>query len=194
MRKDSIELVANYLFTGGDGKKSLSEDEKQLLERIELCYTVWIDKPMKSDIEMRNFIMNKFHVTRQVALKILNYTIYALGNVNTASKSFVKHKINHILTKSAKAAEIGDIKLSQALTKIALAYAKAFNTGEDDIDMSEIRNNFTVKKVVIVNDPSSLGVKTTGREREETKRMLEKYGVPEDEVLDIEYEELNGNQ
>ena len=133
MRKDSLEIISNYLFRGSEAKISLAEDEREMLLRIETCYTKWLDDPMQSDIEMRNFIMNEFNVGRQTALKILNYTIYALGNVNSAAKSFVRKKIDFLLTKAAAVAEAGDLKYAQTLTKIALAYGKAFDTGTDDM-------------------------------------------------------------
>ena len=191
MRKDSLEIISNYLFRGAEAKISLADDEREMLLRIETCYTKWLEDPMQSDIEMRNFIMHEFNVGRQTALKILNYTIYALGNVNSAAKSFVRKKIDFLLTKAAAVAEAGDLKYAQTLTKIALAYGKAFDTGTDDIDLSEIRNNFTIKKVVLVSNPSVLGIKTDGRERSETSRILKKYDIPEDEILDIDAEVVN---
>lgn len=191
MRKDSLEIISNYLFRGAEAKISLADDEREMLLRIETCYTKWLEDPMQSDIEMRNFIMHEFNVGRQTALKILNYTIYALGNVNSAAKSFVRKKIDFLLTKAAAVAEAGDLKYAQTLTKIALAYSKAFDTGTDDIDLSEIRNNFTIKKVVLVSNPSVLGIKTDGRERSETSRILKKYDIPEDEILDVDAEVVN---
>lgn len=191
MRKDSLEIISNYLFRGAEAKISLADDEREMLLRIETCYTKWLEDPMQSDIEMRNFIMHEFNVGRQTALKILNYTIYALGNVNSAAKSFVRKKIDFLLTKAAAVAEAGDLKYAQTLTKIALAYSKAYDTGTDDIDLSEIRNNFTIKKVVLVSNPSVLGIKTDGRERSETSRILKKYDIPEDEILDVDAEVVN---
>jgi len=196
MRKDAIEIIANYLFTGEEGQNKLEQRDREMLERIETCYTQWLDNPMWSDIQMRNFLMHRFNLIRMTALNVISYTTYALGNVNSASKSFVRKKIDYLLTKATSAAENGDLKYAQTLTKIALAYGKSFDTGTDDIDLSEIRQNFTIDKVVIVNDPKALGVKITGREREETLKILEKYNISQDEVLyeDVEYQEVgNGD-
>ncbi|MBP9994072.1 MAG: hypothetical protein KBT67_03900 [bacterium] len=190
MRKDAIELVMNHLFTGGDDKKTLSTTDARLIERVETCYTTWLDKPMMSELSMRNFLMSRFGIDRQTALNVVNYTVMALGNVNSAAKTFVKKKIDYILSKAFAAAEAGDLKYSQTLTKIALAYGKAFNTSEDDIDLSEIRQNFTIDKVIISADPATLGIKIDGHERAETKRLLKKYNIPEDDVIDVEAEEV----
>ncbi len=190
MRKDAIELVMNHLFTGGDDKKTLSTTDARLIERVETCYTTWLDKPMMSELSMRNFLMSRFGIDRQTALNVVNYTVMALGNVNSAAKTFVKKKIDYILSKAFAAAEAGDLKYSQTLTKIALAYCKAFNTSEDDIDLSEIRQNFTIDKVIISADPATLGIKIDGHERAETKRLLKKYNIPEDDVIDVEAEEV----
>lgn len=193
MRKDALEIIAKYLFQPSDQKNNLEERDRELLERIETCYTQWLDKPMMSDIEMRNFLMQRFNLNRQTALNIINFTTYALGNVNSAAKSFVRKKIDYLLTKATSVAESGDLKYAQTLTKIALAYGKSFDTGTDDIDLSEIRQNFTIDKVVIVNDPKALGVKTSGHEREETLKILKKYNIPQEEVLfeDVEYNEVS---
>lgn len=193
MRKDALEIISLHLFKGEDDQLQLAPSEQTMLRQIETTYTYWLDNPMRSDIEMRNYIMHTFDVKRDRALTILNYTIYALGNVTTAAKSFIKKKIDYLLTKATTAAEAGDLKYAQTLTKIAVAYSKAFETGVDDIDLSEIRKNFTINKVVIVNDASTIGVKPSGRDREQMKEMLRKYDIPEDEVLDTEYEEVNGN-
>ena len=197
MRKDALDVIANNLFKSKeDQERQLEQRDVEMLQRIEDCYTHWIDHPMKSDIEMRNYIMKTFNVSRQQALNILNYTTYALGNVNSAAKSFIRKKIDYLLNKAYAAADAGDLKYAQTLTKIAMAYGKSFDTGTDDIDLSEIRQNFTIDKVVVVSDPKALGIKTTGREREETLKILQKYNIPQDEVLceDVEYTEVkDGN-
>lgn len=191
MRKDAIELVMNHLFSGGEDKKTLSTTDARLIERVETCYTTWLDKPMMSEQSMRNFLMSRFGISSQTAINVVNYTIMALGNVNSAAKTFVKKKIDFILSKAYAAAEAGDLKYAQTLTKIALVYGKTFKTAEDDIDLSEIRQNFTIDKVIISSDPATLGINIDGHERAETKKMLKKYNIPEDDVIDVEAEEVS---
>jgi len=179
-----------HLFATSDNKTALSESDRRLIERVETCYTTWLENPMMSEIQMRDFLMERFGIDRRMALDILNYTTMSLGNVNTAAKNFVKKKIDFILSKAYEYAEKGEIKQADVLTKIALAYGKTYNTSEDDIDLSEIRRNFTIEKVVITADPSTLGIKIDGHERAETKRLLKKYNIPEDDILDVEAEEV----
>lgn len=158
--------------------------DKELLEHIEFCYTMQLSNPLYTDIQVRNSLMNKFGMSRQQAYNIMSLTKVALGNVQTAGKAWIKTKIAYLLDKAAALAIDGDIKTSTILTKIAEAWGKTYRTDLDDGDLLEAKKFVQIEKVEIVSDPTIINVHVSDKDKEETRRLLEKYHINfEDDVI-----------
>lgn len=190
MRNDSLDLVMNHLFETPTKRTELKPTDKKLLEHIEYCFTMQLSNPLYTDIQVRNALMNEFGMSRQQAYSVMSMTKVALGNVQTAGKAWIKTKIAYLLDKSAALALDGDIKTSTALTKIAEAWGRTYRTDLDDGDMLEAKKFVQIEKVEIVNDPKIINVNVTDKDREETRKLLEKYHITfdDDAIQDAEYE------
>lgn len=184
MRNDSLDVVMNHLFETPTKRKELAQADAKLLEHIEFCYTMQLTNPLYTDIQVRNSLMNKFGLSRQQAYNIMSLTKVALGNVPTAAKAWIKTKIAYLLDKAAALAIAGDIKTSTALTKIAEAWGKTYRTDLDDGDLLDAKKFVQIEKVVIVNDPTIIGVHETDKDREENRKLMEKYHINfDDDVI-----------
>lgn len=189
MRNDSLDLVMNHLFEPPTKRTQLSDPDKELLHRIEFCYTMQLSNPLYSDIQVRNALMNEYGISRQQAYNIMALTKVALGNVQTAGKAWIKTKIAYLLDKAALLAIEGDIKTSNALTKIAETWGRTYRTDLDDGDLLDAKKYVQIEKVEIVSDPTIINVHVTDKDREETRKLLEKYHIKfdDDVIQDAEY-------
>ena len=189
MRNDSLDVVMNHLFETPTKRTELAPADKELLEHIEFCYTMQLSNPLYTDIKVRNCLMNKFGLSRQQAYNIMSLTKVALGNVQTAGKAWIKTKIAYLLDKAAALAIAGDIKTSTVLTKIAEAWGRTYRTDLDDGDLLDAKKFVQIEKVEIVTDPTFINVQVTDKDREETRKLLEKYHInfDDDVIQDAEY-------
>ena len=177
-------MVMNHLFETPTKRTDLAPADKELLEHIEFCYTMQLSNPLYTDIQVRNSLMNEFGMSRQQAYNIMSLTKVALGNVQTAGKAWIKTKIAYLLDKAAALAIDGDIKTSTILTKIAEAWGKTYRTDLDDGDLLEAKKFVQIEKVEIVSDPTIINVHVSDKDKEETRRLLEKYHINfEDDVI-----------
>lgn len=189
MRNDSLDVIMNHLFETPTKRTELAPAEAKLLEHVEFCFTMQLTNPIYTEIQVRNALMNKFGMSRQQAYNIMSMTKVALGNVPTAAKSWIKTKIAYLLDKAAVFALAGDIKTSNALTKIAEAWGKTYRTDLDDGDLLDAKKFVQIDKVEIVSDPTIINVNVTEKDREETRKLLEKYHIKfdDDVIQDAEY-------
>ena len=194
MRNDSLDVVMNHLFETPTKRTELAPADKELLERIEYCYTMQLSNPLYTDIQVRNSLMNHFGLSRQQAYNIMSMTKVALGNVQTAGKAWIKFKIAHLLDKSAEYAIDGDIKTSNALTKIAEVWGRTYRTDLDDGDLLDAKKFVQIEKVEIVTDPTFINVQVTDKDREETRKLLEKYHINFDDDVIQEAEYVNADE
>lgn len=188
MRNDSLDLVMNHLFETPTQRKALSKPDQDLLQRIEFCYTMQLSNPLYSDIQVRNALMNEFGISRQQAYNTMSLTKVGLGNVQTAGKAWIKTKIAYLLDKAAALAIDGDIKTSTCLTKIAEAWGRTYRTDLDDGDLLDAKKYVQIEKVEIVSDPTIINVHVTEHDREETRKLMEKYHInfDDDAIQDAE--------
>ena len=189
MRNDSLDVVMNHLFETPTKRTELAPADATLLKHIEFCFTLQLSNPLYTDIQVRNSLMNEFDMSRQQAYNIMSMTKVALGNVQTAGKAWIKTKIAYLLDKAAALAIDGDIKTSTVLTKIAEAWGRTYRTDLDDGDLLEAKKFVQIEKVEIVTDPTIINVHVTDKDREETRKLLEKYQIKfdDDVIQDAEY-------
>ena len=189
MRNDSLDVIMNHLFETPTKRTELAPADAKLLEHVEFCFTMQLTNPIYTEIQVRNALMNEFGMSRQQAYNIMSMTKVALGNVPTAAKSWIKTKIAYLLDKAAVFALAGDIKTSNALTKIAEAWGKTYRTDLDDGDLLDVKKFVQIDKVEIVSDPTIINVHFTDKDRDETRKLLEKYHIKfdDDVIQDAEY-------
>lgn len=184
-RRNSMDLIKSHLFSDDDDFQKLSKSDQQLLIQIRDCYTVWINNPTYTNVQMRDYLMHSYKIDQQKAYSIISKTTMVLGSVEIASKNWIKFVIKDILQKAFLLAEKDQLKKAEIYTKIAQTWAKAFNTASDDGEVLNAKEKLHIDNVIIVSNPSDIGIVLNGKERKDIKMMMKKYDIPAD-IIDIE--------
>jgi len=82
----TLEICRKYLFENPTDKLS-PQTQKKLL-RVRSAYSHWYEFPMKSENELRNFLMDNHEVSRYVAWGDLSIVKILLGNIKAVSKEW----------------------------------------------------------------------------------------------------------
>lgn len=188
-RRDSMDLIKSHLFSDDTDFQKLSKSDKQLLLQIRDCYTIWLCNPTYTNVQMRDYLMNEYSIDKQKAYSIIAKTTMILGDVEVASKNWVKYVIKDILQKAFVLAEKDQLKKAEVYTKIAQTWAKAFNTASDEGEILNAKEKLHIDNVVITTNPSDIGIVLDGKERRDIKKMMKKYDIPLD-IIDIEPEDI----
>lgn len=184
-RRNSMDLIKSHLFSDDDDFQKLSKSDQQLLIQIRDCYTVWINNPTYTNVQMRDYLMHSYKIDQQKAYSIISKTTMVLGSVEIASKNWIKFVIKDILQKAFLMAEKDQLKKAEIYTKIAQTWAKAFNTASDDGEVLNAKEKLHINNVTIISNPSDIGIVLNGKERNDIRKMMKKYGIPAD-IIDIE--------
>ena len=192
MRRDSFDLIVNYMFESPSKKELLSTSDIELLQRVEDCYNLKLQNPMYSDLMVRNYLMKKYDVDRNTAIRTINITTQALGNVPASKKNWVKKKADFLLEKAYEAIDAGNLKKGEQLRKLAEAYGIVYNTKQDDEDMLNVKHVLNIDNVIITSDVTQLGVKIPEPSRARVEKMKKKYQIVDD-IIDVEYETVKSN-
>lgn len=192
-RRNSMDLVKSHLFSDDDDFQKLSKSDQQLLIQIRDCYTVWINNPTYTNVQMRDYLMHSYKIDQQKAYSIISKTTMVLGSVEIASKNWIKFVIKDILQKAFLLAEKDQLKKAEIYTKIAQTWAKAFNTASDDGEVLNAKEKLHIDNVIITSNPSDIGIVLNGKERKDIQKMMKKYDIPADiiDVEPIDIEEVN---
>lgn len=192
-RRNSMDLIKSHLFSDDDDFKKLSKSDQQLLIQIRDCYTVWINNPTYTNVQMRDYLMHSYKIDQQKAYSIISKTTMVLGSVEIASKNWIKFVIKDILQKAFLLAEKDQLKKAEIYIKIAQTWAKAFNTASDDGEVLNAKEKLHIDNVIISSNPSDIGIVLYGKERKDIQKMMKKYDIPADiiDVEPIDIEEVN---
>lgn len=185
-RKDTLDIINAALFDK-EKQDKLAPADRELLERIQTTYSVWLDKPTLTDANIRDYIMVNFGLSRSKAYEQISLLKMLLGSVPQASKEFYRYKANYILDQAHAAAIAGNDRKAKALTKIAEAIAYNNRTNEQE-DVGLPFDEIVPKDQSFTTDPAVLGIVPQPGLREKANRLLKKY--EEDFELDgREYDE-----
>ncbi|MBR5146453.1 MAG: hypothetical protein IKW54_02365 [Bacteroidales bacterium] len=184
-RRNSMDLIKSHLFSDDDDFQKLSKSDQQLLIQIRDCYTVWINNPTYTNVQMRDYLMHSYKIDQQKAYSIISKTTMVLGSVEIASKNWIKFVIKDILQKAFLLAEKDQLKKAEIYTKIAQTWAKAFNTASDDGEVLNAKEKLHIDNVTIISNPSDIGIVLNGKERKDIQKMMKKYDIPAD-IIDVE--------
>ena len=184
-RRNSMDLIKSHLFSDDDDFQKLSKSDQQLLIQIRDCYTVWINNPTYTNVQMRDYLMHSYKIDQQKAYSIISKTTMVLGSVEIASKNWIKFVIKDILQKAFLLADKDQLKKAEIYTKIAQTWAKAFNTASDDGEVLNAKEKLHIDNVTIISNPSDIGIVLNGKERKDIQKMMKKYDIPAD-IIDVE--------
>jgi hypothetical protein len=187
VKEHIIDRIDKALFNPTGIK--LSEKESEILERIRSAFTVWLDNPMKTDGEIRDFLMSKYKISKSQAYRDIFNTKICLGNIKSASKEWQRYRANQIVEQAYRAAVEGDHKLAKSLTLVAMALSK-INKLETEEGEQMQWDEIVPQSFEPSTDPESIGLKPIPNLKEKIENLKKKYideisvTIPFDEIKD----------
>lgn len=184
MRDENLALIESNMFLPEDQRKPMTEKQEQLLKEVTDCYNLQLQKPMASRTYLRNYLMKKYKVSKVQAYNIIIYAAVLLGNVQASHKNWVRQRIEFLSEQAYTAADAGNLKKAETLTKIAGVLAKAFQTNLDEGEIINAQKYLDEEPITLTIDPSSaLKIKTSEAKQKEIDRMLRKYEIEDAEIV-----------
>jgi hypothetical protein len=159
------------------------------LHRIRGLYAYWLQFPSKFDNEIVNYDMAMFKISRAQAYDDLHLTQTLLGNIQQASKEFIRWKINKDLEEDLKAARRSQDHRSVA----AIEKNRILNNRTDKDDEQEFEFDKIVPQTFEpTDDPTVIGIDKIPDLRGKIRKLVEKYSKDNIEYADFEEVEDDG--
>lgn len=158
---------------------------RERLKRLRGLYAYWLQFPSKFDKEIVDQDMKLFRVSRAQAYEDLHLVQILLGNLQQASKEFMRWKINRDLEADLKLARSkGDLRAVASIEKNRIMNNRTDKDDEPELEFDKIvPQNFE-----LTDDPTVIGIaKVTGL-RDKIRRLKKKYG--DTRIEDAQYEEI----
>lgn len=194
MRDENLDLIVNNMFAPEAQRKELTERQQQLVLQVTDCYNLQLQKPMISRASLRNYLVQKYGVSKIQAYKIIQYAAVALGNVQPSHKNWVRQRIEFLTEKAYEAVEAKDYKRALVLTKIAATLAKSFSTNVDEGELINAQKYLEIDQVNITIDPTAINIRVSEPKQKEIDRLLRKYEIEDVDAEPIEEEPVEENE
>ena len=199
-RQDTLGLIHDNLFRKDE---NLTTKQKELLQRYEAAFTIWLDRPWMSDKEIRNFLTKRFGISLSQAYQDIKNLQFLFGKVRNASKEWYRYMANELIKEAIGEIEDTDgdkdcVKSAVLLASAKIAAAEALvkinrlnKLDADPFDWEQLK----LPEFEPTNDPVEAGI-LTGTTRsdlaEKIKKLEEKYSDVI-EIKDIPYEDVSGD-
>lgn len=183
MRDENLALIEANMFLPEDQRKPMTERQEQLLKEVTDCYNLQLQKPMASRTYLRNYLMKKYKVSKVQAYNIIIYSAVLLGNVQASHKNWVRQRVEFLCEQAYTAANAGNLKKAETLTKIAGVLAKAFQTNLDEGEIINAQKYLDSEPITLTVNPSALNIKISEPKKKQIENMLRKYEIEDAEII-----------
>lgn len=177
------------MFLPEEKQEKMTESQKDLLKQVTDCYNLQLQRPMVSRAYLRNYLMRKYKVSKVQAYNIITYAATLLGNVQASHKNWVRQRIEFLCEQAYVAADAGNLKKAETLTKIASTLAKAFQTNLDEGEIINAQKYLESEPITLTVDPSVLNIKITPAKQKEIDGMLRKYEIEDADFILVQEDE-----
>ena len=192
---DKIQRV----FFNGEEEATLTPLQQKQMKRYKAAFSVWLDKPILSDVQIRNYLKKEFGISTQQAYNDIHNIKYLLGNINHAGKEWQRYKADQLISEAIAVLEpeegrppvdkydimIAETKLKAA--KVLVAVHKLNKDEGEEVPWDDIIPHDWEP----TSDPSVIGLKPVKNIREKIKKLKKKYNQDID-IIDTDYEEITG--
>lgn len=167
-------------------ERKVPEITFERLRRLRGLYAYWLQFPNKSNREIVMFNMKMFSVAQTVAYEDLHIVQLLIGNLQRATKDFMRWKINCDLEDDLKAAR----RAQDWRAVAAIEGKRILNNRTDKEDEPELEFDKIVPQTFVpVDDPTVIGIAKVPDLRGKIRRMIAKYSKEEEEEY-TDYEEV----
>lgn len=183
----SMEDYSMYITLSDDElfEQRIAQTVIERIHRLRGLYAYWLQFPQKFDQDIVQYDMAMFKVGKSQAYDDLHLVRLILGNLQQASKDFMRWKINQDLEQDLKAARrAGDHRSVAAIEKNRILNNRTDKEDELELEFDKI----IPQQFVPVDDPTVLGIKKLPDLRNRIRMLVKKYS--DNSVQFAEYEEL----
>lgn len=183
----SMEDYSIYITLSDDElfERRIAQTVIERIHRLRGLYAYWLQFPQKFDQDIVQYDMAMFKVGNSQAYDDLHLVRLILGNLQQASKDFMRWKINQDLEQDLKAARrAGDHRSVAAIEKNRILNNRTDKDDELELEFDKI----IPQQFVPVDDPTVLGIKKLPDLRNRIRELVKKYS--DNSVQLAEYEEL----
>lgn len=183
----SMEDYSMYITLSDDElfEQRIAQTVIERIHRLRGLYAYWLQFPQKFDQDIVQYDMAMFKVGKSQAYDDLHLVRLILGNLQQASKDFMRWKINQDLEQDLKAARrAGDHRSVAAIEKNRILNNRTDKEDELELEFDKI----IPQQFVPVDDPTVLGIKKLPDLRNRIRELVKKYS--DNRVQFAEYEEL----
>lgn len=183
----SMEDYSMYITLSDDElfEQRIAQTVIERIHRLRGLYAYWLQFPQKFDQDIVQYDMAMFKVGKSQAYDDLHLVRLILGNLQQASKDFMRWKINQDLEQDLKAARrAGDHRSVAAIEKNRIINNRTDKEDELELEFDKI----IPQQFVPVDDPTVLGIKKLPDLRNRIRELVKKYS--DNSVQFAEYEEL----
>lgn len=165
--------------------QNVAASMRERLQRIRGIYAYWLQFPSKFDKEIVDYDVKKFKVGRAQAYDDLHLTQILMGNLQQASKEFMRWKINRDLEDDLiRARSKGDLRAVASIEK-----ARILNNRTDKDDEPELEfDKIVPQNFELTDDPTVIGIQKVPGLRDRIRKLEKKYG--DTKIEDADYEEI----
>lgn len=166
-------------------ERRIAQAVVERIHRLRGLYAYWLQFPQKFDQDIVQYDMAMFKVGKSQAYDDLHLVRLILGNLQQASKDFMRWKINQDLEQDLKAARrAGDHRSVAAIEKNRILNNRTDKEDELELEFDKI----IPQQFVPSDDPTVLGIKKLPDLRNRIRVLVKKYS--DNSVQFAEYEEL----
>lgn len=183
----SMEDYSMYITLSDDElfEQRIAQTVIERIHRLRGLYAYWLQFPQKFDQDIVQYDMAMFKVGKSQAYDDLHLVRLILGNLQQASKDFMRWKINQDLEQDLKAARrAGDHRSVAAIEKNRILNNRTDKEDELELEFDKI----IPQQFVPSDDPTVLGIKKLPDLRNRIRELVKKYS--DNSVQFAEYEEL----
>ena len=158
---------------------------RERLQRLRGIYAYWLQFPSKFDKEIVDYDMKKFKVGRAQAYDDLHLTQILMGNLQQASKEFMRWKINRDLEEDLRLArQRGDLRAAASIEKNRIMNNRTDKDDEPELEFDKI----VPQQFEMTDDPTVIGIQKVPGLRDRIRKLEKKYG--DTKIEDADYEEI----
>lgn len=167
--------------------ENVSAPVQERLRRLRGLYAYWLQFPQKPDKELVDFDRQMFGVGLSQAYDDIHLTQLLLGNLQQASKDFMRWKINQDLEEDLRQArEKGDLRAVASIEKNRILNNRTDKDDEPELEFDKI----IPQAFEPTDDPTVIGIARVPGLRDKIRRLERKYGNRA--IEDADYEEIAG--
>jgi hypothetical protein len=184
--RDTLEKYRKFLFDNPKKNEKLAKDDLEKLKRIRGGFTHWTEFPMKSDAQIRDFLIEQFGTSRTRAYEDISIIKTLLGNVKNAGKEWHRYRMIVMVEETyQKAKDKNDLDAMAKAIAVYGKYTQLHIPESQQIPYDDI----VPQPFEPSSDPSSLGLLPDPNIEEKIAKLKKKYQDEIDKnVKDVEYE------